>query len=306
MTWQEYEEKIFGYFKNRYPEGKLTKNAKILGRSSKSLRQIDILLEQDILGNYIGIAIECKNWNHKLDVADIGSFIHTLEDTGLTRGIIISKSGFTEGAINMARDTFKVQLHVIDFDKLKDHQGFFAFAYRGQYGALLTAPNGWVIDSKVPKDYFSNMVCFMYPMEMSAFDASHKRHFIYLNIEPCEDSLEAVYTHLKHQDDEMKKKDPTMTIEYWEENFHGKKIIFRQIGYVEKDYIEFTVALFTDGMLFYIVNAVPKNYIPDDVSRIRYIMNTILMIHLKGVDPTNSHPAWKKLIEKHFGMNHVA
>ena len=56
------------------------------------------------------LVIECKNWNSKLDVADIGTFIDKLKDIGIYKGIIISKFGYTEGAYRRARSEVYVQL----------------------------------------------------------------------------------------------------------------------------------------------------------------------------------------------------
>src|ERR1039458_3799620 len=109
MNWKEYENKVLEYFTKRFPNSKIDRNIKLKGRKSNTPREIDILLTDTSFGVSMQLVIECKDWTSKLDVADIGTFIDKLNDVGISKGIIISKLGYSVGAHNRARAEVNVQ-----------------------------------------------------------------------------------------------------------------------------------------------------------------------------------------------------
>lgn len=70
---------------------------------SGSWHQIDVLVEQSNGLQVIRTAIECKYWNRKVPRNVISNIITTVEDTGCEKGVVISKEGFTSGAIALAK-----------------------------------------------------------------------------------------------------------------------------------------------------------------------------------------------------------
>jgi hypothetical protein len=74
-------------------------------------RQIDISIRKQV-GQYpILIVIDCKDYKEPLDVKDVETFAGMVKDVRANRGAIIASSGFTEAAVNVARnhgiDTFR-------------------------------------------------------------------------------------------------------------------------------------------------------------------------------------------------------
>lgn len=297
MNWKEYEKKVLDYFTTRFPDCKIDKNVKLQGNRSKTPREIDILLTTTVFGCAMQLVIECKNWNTKLDVADIGAFIDKLNDVGISKGIMISKLGYSEGAYQRARSEINVQLQVLNFENIPDFYGFWANAYRGNLGAIISAPNGWVVNNQIPPEKQIDMLGFMHPMEFSPQKASLKRHFMYFQIFPIIEEKNLIET-LKDQDKIVSQNDPNSEISYWEEKIEKGKVNYRKIVYKQDDYVEFTGAVEADDFFFYCVCAAPSDYNPDDLARLKYVMHELHLMKIDGVDPTNSHEAWKKLMNK--------
>ena len=84
--------KIAGYGATCRVEGK-----------SGTRHQIDVLVEQSNGLQTIRTAVECKFWNKKVPQSVVSNLVTTLDDTGIVKGVIVSKEGFTSGAIALAK-----------------------------------------------------------------------------------------------------------------------------------------------------------------------------------------------------------
>ena len=295
MNWKEYENKVEEYFRTRFPKAIIKRNAKMPGRLSGSNRDIDILIESQIFGHSLQIGIECKNWNSKLDVADVGTFIDKLKDVGISKGVIISKLGYSEHAHQRARGEIGVQLQVLDFENLPSFYGFWAYMYRGYLGAIVSAPNGWVVNSDVPPEWLHDMLCLMHPMEYTAKEAGQKKQLMYFQLFPNLDDNNLKNSFLS-QDNRVIENDPKAVIEYWEEVIERGKVRYRKIRYIKDGYTELTAGVETDSFFAYCVYSVPNDYLPDDLARLRYVMEKLRLLKLDGVDPTDSHKSWEKVM----------
>jgi Restriction endonuclease len=294
MNWKEYENRVLQYFKVRFPEAIITKNAKLLGGLSGTPRDIDILIESQIFGHSLQIAIECKNWNRKLDVANVGSFLDKLKDVGITKGAIISRLGYSESAYQRARNEIGVQLQVLDFENMPDSYGFWGYPYRGNFGAIISAPSGWVVDSEVSSELLKVMLCSIHPFEYTRAESQRKQQYMYFQIYPILDdhNLEKTF---KEQDKIVKQKDPTSLIKYWNEIVNQRKVMYREIQSSNNNYTEFTAGVEMDDFFVYCVCIAPLKFLPDELARLRYIMSDLELIKLINIDPTDSHESWSRL-----------
>lgn len=77
---------------------------KIIGLESGQQRQIDISLKGKINVFDIFIAVSCKDYKNKVDINDIGEFVSVLRDIRANKGVMIASSGFTTGAIELAKN----------------------------------------------------------------------------------------------------------------------------------------------------------------------------------------------------------
>ena len=148
MNWKKYEEEIHEYFSNNYPGASIRHEVRVYGRYSKNERQIDILIEDEVAGYPIKIAVDAKNFSRKIDVKCVESFISMLEDIDVHQGLLITNKGFSQAAINRAYyGPHKLELDILNFDELLKNQSLGAIPYSGNKAFLISAPFGWVIDN---------------------------------------------------------------------------------------------------------------------------------------------------------------
>ena len=70
---------------------------------SGSWYQIDVLTKQSNGLQTIRTAIECKYWKKNVTRTVVSNLITLLEDTNIEKGVVVSKEGFTSGAIALAK-----------------------------------------------------------------------------------------------------------------------------------------------------------------------------------------------------------
>ncbi|WP_108126185.1 restriction endonuclease [Saccharospirillum mangrovi] len=178
MDWREYEIYITKHFQNLFPGTSIQHDVKREGYISKTQRQIDILIEGSIAGFELRIIVDCKYFNKKVDVKDVESFISFLLDLKASKGVLITNNGYSEAAYNRATyDTQDIELRIISFDDLDDFQGFMAIPYSLSECALVTAPDGWVVDAsgRGPSP------AVFYPAGLSQQEAFEREGFISLS-----------------------------------------------------------------------------------------------------------------------------
>lgn len=146
-SWKEYEKEIADYFRSEYPAATITANAKLMGRFSKTERQIDLLVEEQGSDFTFRIAVDAKHYSTPIDVKDVDQFCGMLRDIGVDVGVMISPEGYSQAAINRAHyGDSRLELDVLNFKDLKFFQGFGGIPYSGNCAVLMPAPFGWVLD----------------------------------------------------------------------------------------------------------------------------------------------------------------
>ena len=78
------------------------RDCSLMGRSGVR-HQIDVLTSHGDGVHAYRTAIECKYWNRKVDKAVVAKHASTVEDTGVEKGVVVSKSGFTRDATRLAK-----------------------------------------------------------------------------------------------------------------------------------------------------------------------------------------------------------
>ena len=77
-------------------------SCRVKGKSG-SWYQIDVLTGQSNGLQTVRTAIECKYWQKRVTRNVVSNLITTIEDTNIEKGVIVSKEGFTSGAIALAK-----------------------------------------------------------------------------------------------------------------------------------------------------------------------------------------------------------
>lgn len=92
----------------------------VRGQRSGGERQVDVLVRGSIFGlEDVTLAVDCKLWRKKLDVADVGSFLSYLEDVGADLGMLMTTEGYTPAAKQLARDARGVRAEVLTLRELE-------------------------------------------------------------------------------------------------------------------------------------------------------------------------------------------
>lgn len=175
--WQDYEVFIRDHFQRQFPGASIRHNVILPGQKSNINRQIDLLIEADIAGFSITIAIDCKYFSRKVDVKHVDEFLGYLDDLRVSKGVIITNSGYTKAAYDRAmHETRDVELRIVRFDELEKFQSFVAIPYFGAHAAIISAPPGWIIDINPPKP----QLAAIHPLGTTLSQAFHTEGYIYV------------------------------------------------------------------------------------------------------------------------------
>jgi hypothetical protein len=102
--WKRFEKLIHQIHSQLAPPDAIVKlDDRIVGYDSKAERQLDITIRANIGQYKILIVVECKDEARPIDVGAMGEFGSLLRDVRANKGVMISSSGFTPAAIEMAR-----------------------------------------------------------------------------------------------------------------------------------------------------------------------------------------------------------
>ena len=190
LTWKQYETYVFNVLRGQFPNSDIKRDVRLRGMRSNTLRQIDILVEELVTGLNITIAFDCKHYNRKLNVRHVETFLSTLDDIGVSKGVIITGQGYTKAAFERARQGGRdIELRVIDFRYLSDYHGLgSAIAWFGQVAMFVTAPSEWVIDNQ-PIEPPNHTLFSMYPLGHTRESAMRHGAFIYGNVVTKDETL---------------------------------------------------------------------------------------------------------------------
>ena len=186
LNWKQYETYVFNLLRANFPGADIQKDVRLPGMRSNTQRQIDILVKQQVTGLNITIAFDCKNYNRKLNVRHVETFLSTLEDIGVSKGVIITGRGYSKAARDRARQGGRdIEVRVIEFQHLSDyHSVGSAIAWSGQVAMFVSAPSEWVIDNEPVDTLFA-----MYPLGYTRESAIRHGAFIYGNVVRKDDTL---------------------------------------------------------------------------------------------------------------------
>jgi hypothetical protein len=119
MDWKEYEEEVFQKFRSKYPEHAIHYDKKRRGRYSDVLRQIDILVEANVVDMDLVEIFDCKYFGERVDVREVDLIYGFIDDVGADFGGLVTAEGFTQGARNRSEDA-NIDLRTVKFESPED------------------------------------------------------------------------------------------------------------------------------------------------------------------------------------------
>jgi Restriction endonuclease len=75
----------------------------LMGHDSKTLRQVDVVIRGVVNQYRILVIVECKDEARPVDLGTIEGFVSKIKDVRANKGVMVSTSGFTSAAIELAR-----------------------------------------------------------------------------------------------------------------------------------------------------------------------------------------------------------
>ncbi len=276
MAWKKYEEEIYRYFSDTFPETTIKYNQKIIGKYSKVKRQIDILIEGTIAGYLIRIIVDCKYFSRKVDVKEVESFSSMIEDVGANQGILITRKEFTAAAANRAYyGPRKVELDILNFDVIENYQGLVAFPYSGNHCVFLSTPLGWVIDIKNK----INSIASLYQRGLTLEQAQNKCEWMYLNFWHLDKNKTFTIDDLvKAQNDGIKQIDPKAIFEY-KTDIKGKcgaDIKIRIATIKSYSALEVTGFIKFEEFIFFAVMFTPKEFLDRNLRKVYFLLSSCI------------------------------
>jgi hypothetical protein len=112
-NWKEFEALVKRIQETLHKEATITSNEHLLGKFTKSKRQIDVAIRYSLGGVNLLIVVECKHRNRPIDSPEVASFAGAIKDVGADSGFMVSKEGFTEGARNLAQSE-NIRLYTVE------------------------------------------------------------------------------------------------------------------------------------------------------------------------------------------------
>ena len=96
--WKRFEDLAASIQRDLAPGATVNQNERIRGRRTGVLREVDIAVRQHIAQYDLLIAIECKDYQRKVNVKDVEGFIGLADDVGANQAAMVAARGFTETA----------------------------------------------------------------------------------------------------------------------------------------------------------------------------------------------------------------
>jgi hypothetical protein len=271
MNWKKYESEILTYFQETYPETTITFDKKIIGRYSKVERQIDIFIEGEIAGYEIKIVVDCKYFSKNIDVKQVESFCSMVEDVDAHQGVLITKKGYSKAAINRAYyGSQKVELDIINFEKIKEFQSFTAIPYVSDFSVILPAPFGWVLDLKDSINNFATL----FQRGLTLKEAQKKNEWMYVQFWKKETSDFNIENLIELQNEYIQE-NTKAEFEYktGPKRKDNNKAKIRIADVESYPSLEVTGFIEFDEIIFYIVLFTPKELLNKNLRKLQYLLS---------------------------------
>lgn len=100
IDYREYENGVADVLRFIAGDGaEVRRDVRVSGRASGTARQVDVLVRGPMFGFADAtLAVDCKRWKSKLDVADVEAFVAVLDDLGADLGMLMTTEGYTSAA----------------------------------------------------------------------------------------------------------------------------------------------------------------------------------------------------------------
>jgi hypothetical protein len=118
--WKLYE-KAIARIEESYANCKVTHDYKVIRRRSGVERQVDVWISAVIGHNHrVTVAIECRRYDETpVPIKDVDAFYGFLDDVAANKGVMVSHTGFTEGAEKRAQGS-DIELKTLTLEEAQE------------------------------------------------------------------------------------------------------------------------------------------------------------------------------------------
>lgn len=115
--WRRFEDLVAAIQREITPlRATVTQDEKLLGRYSKTKRQIDVLVRVPTESGDLLLVIDAKDHARRLDVKHVEEFIGMVDDVGANKAALVSPLGFTKAALRRAEAAGVDALTAVDVE----------------------------------------------------------------------------------------------------------------------------------------------------------------------------------------------
>ncbi|MEQ8904970.1 restriction endonuclease [Ekhidna sp.] len=274
MNWRDYEKEIHQQFQEMYPDAEITHNTTLPGRYSKIDRQIDVLIEDYVAGDRIRIMVDGKYFSENIDVKEVECFIGMMQDVSVDKGLLITQKGYSKAAIMRAHnDPSRIELDILNFEELKQFQGFGALPYSGKHGVVMPSPFGWVIDA-TRRDGF---LATLYQRGLTLEEAGKNKEWMYVKIFSKTDEINDLDTFCKMHESDTLHNMPDAKISY-QKTIKRKdaNTLLRLIEFDSYPTPEFTGFVEFEEFIFFCVLFTPEELKEKNIKKLEHIISKVL------------------------------
>lgn len=273
MDWRTYEVYITKHFRRLFPGSSISHDVKRQGLISKTTRQVDILIESQVVGHSLTTVVDCKYFNRKVDITCVDAFLSFVRDVRASKGIMITNRGYSDAAYNRATyDSHDVELRIIPYRDLDQFQDCWAIPYLGSHCALVSAPPGWIVDAAPSRRWLAAF----YPAGFNRTEAYHKEGFIYLSLSKKDHNWPNLTYLLERQRSEITYGNPTVSYSPTVDR-EDCSTILRIIEAEEmRDTVEYSLFLDYPGVVLFLVLLTTKSEEHENVKRLEWIAQKLI------------------------------
>lgn len=274
MNWKEYEKEIYAQFQEMYPDAEITYNTTIPGRYSKIERQIDVLIEDYAAGDRIRIIVDGKYFSENIDVKEVECFIGMMQDVAADKGLLITNKGYSTAAIKRAHnDPGRIELDILNFEELKQFQGFGALPYSGKHGVIMPSPFGWIIDG-TRRDGF---LATLYQRGLTLEEAAKNKEWMYVNIFSKTKDINGLESFLKLHESDTLFNTPQAKFTYQKTiKRENANTLLRIIEIDTYPTLEYTGFVEFDEFIFFCVLFTPEELKEKNIKKLEHILARVL------------------------------
>lgn len=103
-SWKDFEVAVARLAQAIDPRAIVRHNVRLADRDMRRPRQRDVWIEARVCGIFpAAMLVSCKKWKRKIDSGHVDAFLGELDSSGAHIGVLFSRSGFTEPALEKAK-----------------------------------------------------------------------------------------------------------------------------------------------------------------------------------------------------------